>query len=107
MATLGPIRRLRGAQAQLWPPPYQAEQRTKYRNLVRISAGNRARQPMAVDAGGRSSDTRRGRQLQLAVKGADLAGGLDDRMEHDDLGGKDGRWRCYELGRSPHTGLHT
>ena len=29
--------------------------------------------------------------LQLAVKGVDLAGGLDDRIERKDLGGKDGR----------------
>ena len=91
MATLGPIRRLRGARAQLWPPPYQAEQRTKYRNLVRISAGNRARQPMAVDACGRSSDMRSGQQLELAATGDDLDGGLDDCIEVEDLGGKDGR----------------
>ena len=62
------------------------------RHLAQTSAAYRAKQPMAVDdAGGRSSDTRRGRQLQLAVKGADLAGGLDDRIERKDLGGKDGR----------------
>ena len=70
-------------------------------HLPQISAAYRARQPVAVDASGRSSDTRRGRQLQLAVKGADLVGGLDDRIERKDLGVKMGAGGSYELARSP------
>ena len=62
-----------------------------HRHLAQTSAAYRAKQPMAVDAGGRWSDTRRGRQLQLVYKGADLDGGLDDRIDREDLGGKDGR----------------
>ena len=100
-ASLGLLCRLRGAPGQLCRLSRRAEKRPMHRHLAQTSAAYRAKQPMAVDAGGRSSDTRRGRQLQLAVKGADLVGGLDDRIEHDDLGGKDGRWRSHELGRSP------
>ena len=85
-ASLGLLCRLRGAPGQLCRLSRRAEKRPMHRHLAQTSAAYRARQPMAVDAGGRSSDTRRGRQLQLAVKGADLAGGVDDRMEHDDLG---------------------
>ena len=100
-ASLGLLCRLRGAPGKLCRLSRRAEKRPMHRHLAQTSVAYRAKQPMAVDAGGRSSDTRRGRQLQLVVKGEDLVGGLDNRMEHDDLGGKDGRWRCYELGRSP------
>jgi len=34
---------------------------------------------------------RSGQQLELAATGDDLDGGLDDRIEVEDLGGKDGR----------------
>ena len=90
-ASLGLLCRLRGAPGQLCRLSRRAEKRPMQRHLAQTSAAYRAKQPMAVDAGGRSSDTRRGRQLQLAVKGVDLAGGLDDRIERKDLGGKDGR----------------
>ena len=100
-ASLGLLCRLRGAPGQLCRLSRRAEKRPMHRHLAQTSAAYRARQPVALDASGRSSDTRRGRQLQLAVKGADLAGGLDDRIERKDLGGKDGRWRSHELGRSP------
>ena len=87
-ASLGLLCRLRGAPGQLCRLTRRAEKRPMHRHLAQTSASYRARQPMAVDAGGRWSDTRRGRQLQLVVKGADLDGGLDDRIDREDLGGK-------------------
>ena len=85
------ICRLRDTRGQLWRPSCRAEQCPTHRHLAQIASSTRVRQPPAMEANGRTSDTRRVSRLELAPKGDSLDGGLDDCIERADLGGKDGR----------------
>ena len=88
---MGLISRLRDTSGQLWRPGGRAEQCPTHRYLAQITSTTRVRQPLAMEANGRTSDTRRVSRLELAPKSDSLDGGLDDCIERADLGGKDGR----------------
>ena len=89
---MGLISRLRDTSGQLWRPGGRAEQCPTHRYLAQITSTTRVRQPLAMEANGRTSDTRRvSAGWRLTPKGDSLDGGLDDCIERADLGGKDGR----------------
>ena len=89
---MGLICRLRDTRGQLWRPSCRAEQCPTHRHLAQIASFTRVRQPPAMEANGRTSDTRgESAGWRLTPKGDSLNGGLDDCIERADLGGKDGR----------------
>ena len=100
-ASMGLICRFQGTRGQLWRPSRRAEQCPTHCHLAQTTSVTRVRQALAVSTHGHTSDTRRGRQLQLAAKGDYLDGGLQDRIEREYLGGKDRRWADHTMGRCP------